>query len=44
MRIAHTDEVRQLCEVTGVEQALVQQIFGTVEEVYLEDTRNRTTN
>ena len=37
MRIAHTEEVRLLREVTGVEQALVQQIVD-----YLEDIRNRT--
>ena len=44
MQIVHTEEVRLFLEVTGVEQALVQQIFGTVEEAYLSDIRNRTTN
>ena len=29
--IAHTEEVRLLREVMGVEQALVQQSFGTAE-------------
>ena len=43
MRIAHTKEVCLFREVKGVEQALVQQIFGTVEEAYLVDIRNRTT-
>ena len=32
------------CEVTGVEQALVQQIVFTFEEEYLADIRNKTTN
>ena len=27
MHIAHTEEVRLFCEVTGVKQTLVQQIF-----------------
>ena len=31
MRIAHTEEVRLFREVTGVEQALVQKIVGTLE-------------
>ena len=44
MRISHTKEVPLFREVTGVEQALVQQIVGTVEEAYLVDIRNRTTN
>ena len=44
MWIAHTEEVRLFREVTGVEQALVQQIVGTVEEAYLAYIRNRTTN
>ena len=44
MWIAHTEEVRLFYEVTGVEQALVQQIVGTVEEVYLADIRNRNTD
>ena len=44
MRIAHTEELRLFREVTGVEQALVQQIVSTVEESYLADTCNRTTN
>ena len=44
MRIAHTKEVHMFREVTGVEQALVQKIVGTVEEVYLADISNRTTN
>ena len=43
MLIAHTKEVRLFREVTGVEQALAQKIFGTVEEAYLEDICNRTT-
>ena len=44
MRIAHTKEVRLFREVKGVEQDLVQQIVGTVEEAYLVDIRTRTTN
>ena len=44
MRITHTKEVRLFREVTGMEQALVQQIFGTVEEAYLADICNRTMN
>ena len=43
MRITHTEEVRLFCEVMGVEQSLVQIIFGTVEEAYLADIRNMTT-
>ena len=44
MRITHTKEVRMFYEVTGVEQALTQQIVCTVKKVYLADIRNRTTN
>ena len=44
MWIAHIDKVRLLREVTGVEQALLQQIVSTVKEVYFTDIRNRTTN
>ena len=44
MRIAHTNEVRLFREVTGVEQALVQQIIGTAEEAYLADIRKRNMN
>ena len=44
MRIAHTEGVCLFCEVTGVEQAHVQKIVGTVEKKYLADIRNRTTN
>ena len=36
--------MRLFREVTGVEQALVQQISITVKEAYLADIRNRTTN
>ena len=43
MRIAHTKEVRLFREVTGVEQAIAQQIVGPVEESFLPDIRNRTT-
>ena len=39
MQIAHTKEVRLFCEVTGVEQALVQQIVGTAEAAYLAHIR-----
>ena len=44
MLIEHTEELCQFRKVTGVEQDLVKQIFGTVEEAYLADIRNRTTN
>ena len=44
MRIAHTKEVCLFREVTGVEQALVQQIIGPVEEAYMVDISNSTTN
>ena len=44
MQIAHTDEVCLFREVTGVAQALVQQIVGAVEEAYLADIFNRTTD
>ena len=44
MRITHTNELLLFREVTGVEQALVQQIVGTAKEAYLADIRNRTTN
>ena len=40
----HTEEVRLFREVTGLEQALMQQIVGKAEEVYLADIRNRTMN
>ena len=43
MQIAHTKEVRLFREVTGVEQAIAQQIVGPVEESFLPDIRNRTT-
>ena len=36
--------MRLFREVTGVEQALVQQIVGTVKEEYLADIRNKTTD
>ena len=44
MRIAHTKEVCLFLEVTGVDQALFQQIFGMVEKNYLADIYNRKTN
>ena len=44
MRIMHTEEVRLFSEVTRVEQDLVQQIVGMVEESYLSGIRNRTMN
>ena len=44
MRIMHTEVVRIFCELTGVKQALFQQIITTVEETYIGDIRNRTTN
>ena len=42
--ITYTEKVRLLQEVTGVGQALVQQTVATLEELYLADIRNRTTN
>ena len=36
--------MRLFWEGTGVQQALVQQKFAPVEEAYLADIRNRTTN
>ena len=44
MQVAHTKRVRLLREVTGLEQALVQEIVATVEGAYLTDICNRTTN
>ena len=44
MCIAHTKVVHLLCEVTVVDQALAPNIVSTVEEAYLTDIRNRTTN
>ena len=44
MRITHTKEMGLFQEVTGVKQALVQQIVATVEEAYLADIHNQTTN
>ena len=44
MQITHTKEMRLLCEVTGAEQALVKQIVGTVQEAYLANIRNSTTD
>ena len=43
MRTIHTKEMCLFCEVTGVEQALVQQIVFTFEEEYLAYIRNKTT-
>ena len=44
MRIAHTKEVCLFREVTGVEQALMQQIVGTFKDKYLADICNITMN
>ena len=44
MIIARTKKVRLLQEVTGVEQALVKNIFAVVEEAYLADICNHMTN
>ena len=44
MRIAQTKEVHLFHEVMVAEQALVQQIIGTVEEAYLAEIHNRKTN
>ena len=44
IRFAHTEELCLFCEVTRIEQALMQEIIGTVEEAYLMDICNRTTN
>ena len=44
MWIGHTEKVRLFCEVTGVQQDLVKQIFGTVEEAYPADIRNSNMN
>ena len=44
IRITHTEEVHLFHEVTGVEQALTQQIVSTVKEAYLADIGNRTMN
>ena len=44
MIIAHTKEVSLLRKLTGVEKSLVQHIVATVEEAYLTDIHNRTTN
>ena len=41
MRILHTEEVHLFRKVTGVEQALVQQIFGTFDAAYLSNIYNR---
>ena len=43
MWIAHTEEVRLFCKVTGVEQSIVQIIVGMVDADYLADTYNRET-
>ena len=44
MQIWHIKGVCLFCEVTGVEEALVQQIVGMVGAAYLSDNRNSTTN
>ena len=44
MRITHTKVVCLFHEVTGVEKSLIQHIITTVEETYIADIRNRTTN
>ena len=44
MQITNTKKVCLFQEVTGLEQALMQQIVSTVEEAYLADIRNRMTN
>ena len=41
-RTSHTEVLRLFHEVTGFEQALVQQIVDTVEEAHLMDIRNHT--
>ena len=41
MRISHTEEVHIFREVTGVEQALGQQIVSTFKQAYLADIHNR---
>ena len=43
-RIARTEKVSLFREVTGLEQALMQQIFAMVEEAYLAYIRNRIKN
>ena len=44
MQIAHTKEVRLFYKVTGVYQDLIQHIIASVEEDYLADIRNCTTD
>ena len=44
MWIVYTKEVRLFHELTVLEKALVQKIVGTVEEAYLTDIFNSTTN
>ena len=44
MHIVHTKKVRLFRKVTGVEQALVQQIIDMVKEAYITNIRNRTKN
>ena len=41
---AHIEDLRFFREVMSVEQALVQQIFATIDVTYLADVRDRTTN
>ena len=44
MHIVHTKKVRLFRKVTGVEQALVQQIIDMVKEAYITNIRNQTKN
>ena len=44
MRINHTEAVHIFRESVGVEQTLIQKNITTVEETYLADIRNLTTN
>ena len=44
MRITNTKELRIFREVMVVYQSLIQKIIVTVEDTYLADIRNRTTN
>ena len=44
LRDAHVEYLRVFCEVMGADQALIQQIFATIDATYLADVQDRTTN
>ena len=44
MHITHNEALRLFCEVMGVEKSNTNKIITTVDESYLADNHNKTTN